>query len=289
MHILPKYSDDPIDVILQDETEPDLFFLSNSPETKLVSKAINLMDWSKSPKKIYCSLKNLPDRLKGRTMYDIMPVGSVEFVREAMRCLNVVEPDGVGYMFPGRKDLGRKVELMSKGHFEGHVRKGDAYFIKPDKVKQFTGFVLDGEKATVESLEDLAVYDGLPDDTLIWVSEVVDFQIEWRAFVVMTDEGYRVVGFSCYKSDEYEESFGTNIKAAEQLLNIEAEHALTFAEHVVAKLGYIGIAGFSLDVGLCSDGEFRVVEINDGWALGCYDCGYRGYWEVLRKRWGGMG
>jgi hypothetical protein len=147
----------------------------------------------------------------------------------------------------------------------GEVRATHPYpvFIKPyEDLKVFTGTVIDSEDALDALVASRPERAELPDRFPLLCQEPVRFKSEWRAFVLRG----RVLGVSNYAGDP-----------------------LVFPDSTVIKLAiaaYTGApAGHSADFGVLDDGRTVLVEVNDGYALGCGGLLSSLYAELLRARW----
>lgn len=197
-----------------------------------------------------------------------LPVGSVEFVREAMRLARIAEPPSLSY--PPELDhlLGRRIDLMPLHRVRG------TRFVKPAKTKLFTGFVwhelaLDSAYSEHDQ-EQLQALRSLPPDTMVWVSEPVRFLSEWRFYVLDGD----IVSASRYDSDGADEAPSPNAEVVAE--GIRALRASPGAP-----------VSWALDAGVLDDGSTVVVEINDAWAIGLYGNAMspRDYLRFLVGRW----
>lgn len=124
-----------------------------------------------------------------------VPVGSVEFVREAMRCGGILEPRPLSYPAPLLPLLHRWVERSRVGLLSGRC------FVKPVNTKRFTGFVYDeavpDEMYSEHDREQLRALRSLPAHEPIWRGEVVHFLSEWRYYV----KDAEILGRSRYDPD----------------------------------------------------------------------------------------
>ena len=194
-----------------------------------------------------------------------IPVGGLGFVRSRLRALGVPIEE-IDYPEPLAEAgfLGRALSssMMSD------IRQGSVprpIFVKPRaKAKSFTGLV-------VSSQEDLLRVSHVPDDEPVWVSEPVRFLCEWRAYVA--DGG--ILGahrYSPYSDWRARETPSLDIAALDRMV-------AAFEESGEAPRGY------SLDVGTTDDGRLLLVEVNDGYSLGCYGLDSALYARLLASRW----
>jgi hypothetical protein len=146
-----------------------------------------------------------------------------------------------------------KKELFENGYFKTPI------FIKPkDKLKRFTGFVL-------ETVEDLANCKSAGNQTKIWCSEPVVFIDEFRCY--FRKDTKPVIG-------SYKENFDEKNKAKVQ----------QFLNSLI--LGREFPNAFALDLGILSTGEVALVEMNDAFSLGLYKgCPSNFYAKCLIERW----
>ncbi len=181
---------------------------------------------------------------------DALPIGSVEFVRGAMRLANIDESDNLSYPESLRPYLYREIQRREAGSLTGR------WFVKPVSTKLFTGFLLDAlgrpDRLSDHDRAQHDVFIGLPPDTPVWVSEPVSWVSEWRYYV-----GHgRILGAGRYDDGPDE----APIPDAGQV------------EQMIAAMDYggNGPSSYALDVGVLDSGETALVECNDAWALGYY-------------------
>lgn len=144
-------------------------------------------------------------------------------------------------------------EIFAEGYLKNSI------FIKPkDKLKRFTGFVL-------ETVDDLANCKGAGNQTKVWCSEPVIFIDEFRCYF---KKGTKPV-IGCYK-----ESFNESNRIKIQ----------QFLSSLI--LGREFPDAFALDLGILSTGEVTLVEMNDAFSLGLYkSCPPDFYAKCLIERW----
>ena len=147
----------------------------------------------------------------------------------------------------------KKKELFENFHLKNPI------FIKPkDKLKRFTGFVL-------ETVEDLSKCSGAGNQTKIWCSESVVFLDEFRCY--FRKDTKPVIGY-------YTEDFDENNRIKVQ----------QFLDNLI--LGREFPSAFVLDLGILSTGEVALVEMNDAFSLGLYKgCPSDFYAKCLIERW----
>lgn len=196
-----------------------------------------------------------------------VPVGVVEFIRAAMGLAGVVEPPNLSYPESLMPFLGRGVAKVRVKTIAGR------WFVKPLETKAFTGFVIDLDAGPgALDFHDRAQYNAflrLGADDLVWRSEVVSWQSEWRFYVIGSD----VLGSGRYDDGPDD--------APEPDIGFVREMAAVLATQPLAP------AAYSLDVGVLEGGGSALIECNDAWALGYYrgSLHRNDYIRMLRVRW----
>lgn len=180
-------------------------------------------------------------------------VGYVATVRSRLYDFGIITPE-MDYPDELHKYLGRKI-WKAKMNDINNSPESWPVFIKPFEDKQFTGVV-------VRSTKDLigCGIQGVNQD--IYCSEIVDFVAEWRCFVRYG----RILSVRPYKGDWRKHYDHKVIECAVK-------------EFTTAP------AGYAIDFGLTSDGRTLLIEVNDGYALGCYGLFYIDYAKLLSARW----
>lgn len=148
----------------------------------------------------------------------------------------------------------------------GEVREGGRIFVKPVAQKLFTGLVWDPNDAAAR----LAVVT-VPEYEPVWVCDPILIYSEYRVFVRNGD----TVGVKHYKGD-----WG---KAIDRGFVMETVREYT-------KAG--APAAYSLDFGVINSTRFGfsttdtfLIEVNDGFALGCYGLESVTYAKMISARW----
>lgn len=192
------------------------------------------------------------EKLRESEREDVV-VGYVNTVRERLFDFGVTTPE-IDYPDELQQYLGRRIWKAKMSEISNDPTKWGV-FIKPLEDKQFTGVV-------VRSPKDLigCGIAGVNQD--IYCSEVVEFAAEWRCFVRYG----KILDVRPYKGD-WRKHFDPNV--------IEN----TVKDFSSAPMGY------AADFGLTHDGRTLLVEINDGYALGCYGLLYVDYAKLLSARW----
>ncbi len=180
--------------------------------------------------------------------------GNIGPVKRALKEIGVKEPIIEDYPLELKSYLGRKIWSSTLGEIKNYQQK---IFIKPKiDVKLFTGYVRTGQ------IKDLFQTAMCPDETEIYVSEVVNFVSEYRVFV---NEGL-MVGCRHYKGDF---TIYPDFEIVSKAIN----------DYISAPIGY------SADFGVTDDGRTLLVEINDAFSIGCYGLNNLAYAKMLKDRW----
>ncbi len=129
-------------------------------------------------------------------------------------------------------------------------------FVKPALGKSFVAGVTTGDRLS-------SVTPHLPANLLVHVSEVVQWEIEYRCFIA--DQS--VVTMSPYRRGE---AFFSDYKRPLNALRGEQEEALEFASSVIQTVPCP--RAFVLDVGKIKGRGWAVVEPNECWGSGIYGC-----------------
>lgn len=192
----------------------------------------------------------------------IVPVGSVPFVKHALRQMGKSLPEHTPYPSELSHLLYRNVQKMrSLRDAKEIVNEGRRLFIKPaDGWKRFTGFVAE--------FGDDYRFNGASASKPVWISDAVTFVSEWRAYVV--DGEVIDVRFADHGGDR------------------TVEPNLDVINKAVSALYQAGLApnGFVIDFGVLDTGETALIEMNDGFSFGAYDdLPPETYWAVTVKRW----
>lgn len=128
-------------------------------------------------------------------------------------------------------------------------------FIKPVKDKLFTGFVLQTEK-------DLPKLSNCAPQEPVLCSEVIPFSAEWRVFV----------------------RYGKILDVRPYYGDWRVHYQVNLIESAV-RCYTDAPAGYAMDFGVTETGETLLVEVNDGFSLGCYGLEPISYAKLLSARW----
>lgn len=128
-------------------------------------------------------------------------------------------------------------------------------FVKPVRDKAFIGFVLQSER-NIPRLRDTK-----PNEPVL-CSELVEFEAEYRAFV----------------------RYGTVLDVKPYRGDWHTQYNPRILERMIEDYKSIP-AGCAVDIGVTKDGRTLLVEVNDGFALGCYGLEPVQYAKLLSARW----
>lgn len=190
--------------------------------------------------------------LSGCTPNDLI-VGGVGTIVRKLKGYGIQIPE---YDYPEElsRFLGRRIwnDTMA-----GVLSKQEQWpvFVKPVRDKAFVGFVLRSEK-------DIAGRRQIRPDEPVLCSEPVSFDTEWRAFVRYG----KIWDVRPYRGD-WHRHFDPEVPE-------QAVKAFKSAP-----------AGYAIDIGVTEKGQTLPVEINDGFALGCYGADPVQYARTLSARW----
>ena len=184
---------------------------------------------------------------------DDLIVGGVSIITRKMKEYGIRVTE---YDYPDilREFMGRKVHRDTLGSI---LQKPDEWpvFVKPVRDKVFVGFVLRSEK-------DVPRLRKASSEEPVLCSEVISFTTEWRAFVrygnIWDVRPYRGDWHKHYDEKMLDRAVGLFKDAP---------------------------AGYAMDIGVTERGQTLLVEINDGFALGCYGADPIQYAKLLSARW----
>lgn len=184
-------------------------------------------------------------------------VGCVASVKQALRQLEVVEPEPLDYPESLRSFLGREVRqtTMSEVRSRYAYDPQPAWFVKPVEHKRFNGHA-------VSSFRDLIQSASIGSKERVWVSDAVNFVTEYRYFVHHGE----CVGIGHYRGDPFVYPDPNVVRAM----------ITAYADAPVA---------YGLDVGVLDTGQTILVEVNDSFALGAYGLAPILYARMIRDRW----
>lgn len=196
----------------------------------------------------FCGKEKLCESVKE----DII-VGYVDTVRQRLYDFNIITPE-IDYPDELQEYLGRRVWKTKMSEVNNDPTKWPV-FVKPVEDKQFTGVVVNSPKDLIG-----CGIAGVNQD--VYCSEAVDFKAEWRCFVRYGE----ILDVRPYKGD-WRKHFDPNV----------IENAVKDFRSAPK--------GYAADFGITRDGRTLLVEINDGYSLGCYGLFYIDYAKLLSARW----
>lgn len=189
---------------------------------------------------------------------DTLVAGGVWEVRRALERLGAPPPNECSGLPPPAllPFYGRKIWAATMRDVRARTEADGPVFIKPlHRHKAFGGHVISGQ------FRDLIRTASFDDDFEVLCSEPVNFITEYRGFVNRGE----LIALRHYKGDFTRIVDGYIARQA-----VAAWH---------------GPISYSIDFGLTDDGWTRVVEINDGFALGAYGLPAIQYARFVMDRW----
>ena len=155
-------------------------------------------------------------------------------------------PDELNYL------LGRRIWTTELKNLHNEKMP---FFAKPVEEKIAQGIVINSDK-------DLSEYNNLSGETKMLCSEVVSFLTEWRCFIMKG----KIIGIQHYKGDK-------TLVCNEKLIEKAVEKCRNFP------------SAYTLDFGVTGDGRTLLIEMNDGYSIGCYGLDDVLYAKFLYARW----
>lgn len=192
---------------------------------------------------------------------DDLVAGNITVMHNVFRQLGVEVPATHDYPAIIQPYLKRKVWSGDLQDILGPIYNGTTadIFIKPkSNLKKFTGFIVRG-------VDDLYQLGNISTHTEVWASEVVCWISEFRVFVVNGQ-----IRGTCYYNGN-----------PDVLLDESVVH------NTVALYEASGEApsAYGIDFGVMDTGETALIEVNDGYSLGCYDLDGKDYADIIETRW----
>ena len=180
-------------------------------------------------------------------------IAYVGTVRARLADFGIITPE-MDYPDELQKYLGRKIWQTKMNEVNNNP---DCWpvFVKPLEDKQFTGVV-------VRSPKDLIGCGIQGVNQNVYCSEIVKFEAEWRCFVRYG----HILSVRPYKGDW------------------RKHYDYRVIENAVKEFTSAP-AGYAIDFGLTDDGRTLLIEVNDGYSLGCYGLFYIDYAKLLSARW----
>lgn len=195
---------------------------------------------------------NNSGELVGNLPEDVV-VGYVDSVRYALNRLGIIAPE-MDYPEELNGYLGRKIWSTKINEIAGSPELWPV-FVKLVEDKQFTGVVVNSPKDLIGA----GIYG---QNQSVLCSEVVNFVSECRCFVRYG----KIIDVRHYRGD-------WRVRPDQATIE-QAVRDFTSAP-----------AGYAIDFGLTDKGKTLLIEVNDGYALGCYGLVYLDYAKLLSARW----
>ncbi len=184
---------------------------------------------------------------------DDLVVGGIGAVTQKLNDYGVTIPK-INYPNELQGYLGRKIWITTIDQVINDPEMRPI-FVKPIREKRFTGLVLKKET-------DIPRLSYCEADEPVLCSEVVTFQTEWRAFV----------------------QYGKILDVRPYFGDWRKHYDPRVIECAVADY-HSDPAGYAIDFGITDDGRTLMVEVNDGFSLGCYGLAALDYAKLLAARW----
>lgn len=232
-----------------------------SPEYYSIKKLYNISD---NIDLIITDYNNL-HLYKSELLNNALPIGSVQFIQKTFELLDINQPTFTTYpVLPDNYYFyNRKITISTVGDFIYNCDKPT--FIKPTKIKDFTGFVFKGLNHNLYNTfekEQLQIFKSYRLNDAILTSTIKHFIAEWRLYII---NGNLIA--SC-RYDDNDTEYLVDINFINKLLPHLENKTLT------------------VDIGLSQNGKFSIVEFNDAWAIGKYkDISDKNYLLLLHTRW----
>jgi hypothetical protein len=192
---------------------------------------------------------------------ETLVAGEVPVVSGALKQLGIEPPVPNDYPVSLQPLLCRRVWSSTVRRLidELHGGTGRPAFAKPsDRLKRFTGRVF-------ATPDDLFYLEGASRSMPILCAEVVDWLVEYRAYVIRGE----VVGILHYGGNPAIDI--DRVVVADAVRHLEQSGEAT--------------AGYGIDFGVLADGRTALVEWNDGFSLGSYGLEPGLYTELILARW----
>ena len=183
-------------------------------------------------------------------------VAGIPTIWRALKTLGATPPQLAPIPRGLEQFAGREFGLSTLDEIRVHVvEEKPPIFVKPIQGKLFDGHV-------ASAYRDLIRTASLAPETPVWWSQVVPFRGEFRGYICNGE----LVGFGHYKGD-----FRLPVDFAPVEAAIQSWETLP--------------RGCSMDWGTTADGRTLLIEVNDGYSLGCYGLQPINYANLLKSRW----
>lgn len=196
------------------------------------------------------------------SMEDLGPetgvIGYICDVKRALDKLNKPMPAELDYPDSLKPWYHRKI---TQGTICNIINSTETLFIKPTEQKLFTGFVWKGCTDRESRMRIVTI----PNNTPIWISEVVDFVSEYRCVI----RDGKIVDVRRYKGDWSIAPNRIDVECAVKNFISSGESPTVCC----------------IDFGIMKSGATAIVEVNDGFAFGHYGMNPVEYAKCLATRW----
>ena len=193
-----------------------------------------------------------PQELQDSKDEDIV-VGYVKTVRDRLNQLGFETPE-MDYPDQLINYVGRRIWKSNINTISNHPELWPV-FVKSVENKRITGKV-------ITSIHDLIGCGESGYNAEVYCSEVVKFIAEWRVFIRYG----QILDIRPYKGDW------------------RIHYNASVIENCVKDFKSAPV-GYAMDFGGTSDGKTLLIEVNDGYALGCYGLNKYAYAKLLSARW----
>ena len=199
---------------------------------------------------IECELFTSNEELDSRKPCDIV-VGGMLIMEHVLSQDNISVPN---YNYPEELEgyRGRSIRTL---RIKDLKSENLPIFIKPVEEKAAKGIV-------VKSWNDISEYSQMSPEAEVLCSDVVNFISEWRCFIRYG----KVIGIRFYNGDKEAVCDSSVVESAVNEFKTQPK-------------------AFSLDFGVTDDGRTLLIEMNDGFAIGCYGLSDVQYAKFLYARW----
>ena len=183
-------------------------------------------------------------------------------IYQSRRVFNKFEVNAPDFDYPEEMQqfLGRKIWKDKISHIASDQSTW-GNFVKPVKDKAFTGRVING-------LHDLVGCGSIHEDFEVICTEPLDIKAEYRCFIRYDN----IIDIRPYGSNEERYKFPYNYNTVEEMLKAFK----TWKDRPM---------GCSMDICVTSDNKTLLLEMNDGYALGCYGLNSIDYAKLISARW----
>jgi len=232
---------------------------SNSSESRCIRKLSMVKD---NLNLIECDLADI-NKHTDHFINGAIPVGSVEFVNRVIELLKIPY-----YGFNSLDLIKFPIEFYRRNISIGNKSElnESPIFIKPVTTKLFSGFIYRGDNINSYSseyeLEQYNIFKNIPYDLLIYQSDLISIQAEWRCYIT----NGKVISIC-----QYDDSVDDKVPSSKFISDC---------------LKYIKTETLALDIGQLKNGKYVIIELNDAFAIGKYNgISDSDYFEFIKNRW----